>query len=55
VLTDRSFGMSLVVTVLFIAMVVPVQTLVGLIAARAVLPRRSRPPTRQPSVSPRRA
>ena len=33
VLTDRSFGMSLVVTLLFIAMVVPVQTLLGLVAA----------------------
>jgi multiple sugar transport system permease protein len=33
VLTDRSFGMSLVVTVMFIAMVVPVQTLLGLSAA----------------------
>ena len=33
VLTDRSFAMSLVVTVLFIAMVVPVQTLLGLVAA----------------------
>jgi multiple sugar transport system permease protein len=32
VLTDGSFGMSLVVTVLFIAMVVPVQTLLGLVA-----------------------
>ena len=33
VLTDRSFGMSLVVTLLFIAMVVPAQTLLGLVAA----------------------
>jgi multiple sugar transport system permease protein len=32
VLTDRSFGMSLAVTVLFIAMVVPAQTLLGLAA-----------------------
>ncbi|WP_036438354.1 carbohydrate ABC transporter permease [Mycobacterium sp. URHB0044] len=33
VLTDSSFGTSLVVTVLFIAMVVPVQTVLGLFAA----------------------
>jgi multiple sugar transport system permease protein len=33
VLTDSSFGTSLVVTVLFIAMVVPVQTALGLFAA----------------------
>jgi multiple sugar transport system permease protein len=33
VLTDRAFATSLVVTVLFIAMVVPVQTLLGLVAA----------------------
>src|ERR1700742_41433 len=33
VLTDRSFATSLVVTLAFIAMVVPVQTLLGLIAA----------------------
>jgi multiple sugar transport system permease protein len=33
VLTDPSFGTSLVVTVLFIAMVVPVQTVLGLFAA----------------------
>ena len=33
VLTDRSFGMSLVVTLLFIAMVVPAQTVLGLFAA----------------------
>jgi multiple sugar transport system permease protein len=32
VLTDRSFGMSLAVTALFIAMVVPAQTLLGLAA-----------------------
>jgi multiple sugar transport system permease protein len=32
VLTDRSFGVSLAVTVLFIAMVVPAQTLLGLAA-----------------------
>jgi multiple sugar transport system permease protein len=32
VLSDRSFAMSLVVTVLFIAMVVPAQTLLGLAA-----------------------
>jgi multiple sugar transport system permease protein len=33
VLTDSSFGTSLVVTVLFIAMVVPVQTVLGMFAA----------------------
>ena len=33
VLTDSSFGTSLVVTVLFIALVVPVQTVLGLFAA----------------------
>jgi len=33
VLTDRSFATSLVVTVLFIAMVVPAQTVLGLVAA----------------------
>src|SRR5882757_8518974 len=33
VLTDSSFGTSLVVTVLFIAMVVPVQTALGMFAA----------------------
>jgi multiple sugar transport system permease protein len=33
VLTDASFGTSLVVTVVFIAMVVPVQTVLGLFAA----------------------
>jgi len=33
VLTDRSFATSLVVTLAFIAMVVPVQTVLGLIAA----------------------
>jgi multiple sugar transport system permease protein len=33
VLTDRSFATSLVVTLVFIAMVVPVQTVLGLIAA----------------------
>ena len=33
VLTDRSFGISLAVTLLFIAMVVPVQTVLGLVAA----------------------
>jgi multiple sugar transport system permease protein len=33
VLTDSSFGTSLVVTVLFIAMVVPVQTVLGMVAA----------------------
>jgi multiple sugar transport system permease protein len=33
VLTDRSFATSLVVTALFIAMVVPVQTILGLVAA----------------------
>ena len=33
VLTDRSFGMSLGVTLLFIATVVPVQTVLGLVAA----------------------
>jgi multiple sugar transport system permease protein len=42
VLTDRSFGMSLVVTVLFIAMVVPVRT--------AYMPRHS---ARRRSVGPR--
>jgi len=33
VLTDSSFGMSLAVTVLFVALVVPVQTILGLCAA----------------------
>jgi multiple sugar transport system permease protein len=33
VLTDRAFGMSLVVTLLFIAMVVPAQSVLGLFAA----------------------
>src|ERR1700758_2814328 len=33
VLTDRSFATSLVVTLAFIAMVVPAQTVLGLIAA----------------------
>jgi multiple sugar transport system permease protein len=33
VLTDRTFGISLAVTLLFIAMVVPVQTVLGLVAA----------------------
>jgi multiple sugar transport system permease protein len=33
VLTDRSFGTSLLVTLAFIAMVVPVQTVLGLLAA----------------------
>src|ERR1700754_4728345 len=33
VLTDRSFGTSLLVTLLFVAIVVPVQTVLGLIAA----------------------
>lgn len=33
VLTDRSFGQSLAVTVMFIALVVPVQTVLGLFAA----------------------
>jgi multiple sugar transport system permease protein len=33
VLTDRSFGTSLMVTVLFIAIVVPAQTVLGLVAA----------------------
>jgi len=42
VLTDRSFGMSLVVTVLFIAMVVPART--------AYMPRHS---ARRRSVGPR--
>jgi multiple sugar transport system permease protein len=38
VLTDSSFGMSLVVTGLFIALVVPVQTLLGLFAAALLAP-----------------
>jgi multiple sugar transport system permease protein len=38
VLTDRSFGTSLIVTLLFIAMVVPLQTVLGL-AAGAMLAR----------------